>query len=201
MGEEVALAGQDLSFDRTTPKSKILQIVKAIRYIVSRARGVVTRLHLAVVGGQKLRVDGNLRLSAVPGARLTLGNSVRFYPGVSVVLDSPTAKVSIGAGTYLNRRTQIFSEDKVCIGANCAISWDVTIMDTDYHLIGKSERTQATLIGNQVLIGSGATILKGVRIGDGAVIGAGSVVTRDVPENSIAAGNPARVVREHISWK
>jgi acetyltransferase-like isoleucine patch superfamily enzyme len=45
-----------------------------------------------------------------------------------------------------------------------------------------------------------ATILKGVRIGDGAVIAAGSVVTKDVPSHCLAAGVPAKVIKEHVSW-
>jgi maltose O-acetyltransferase len=51
-------------------------------------------------------------------------------------------------------------------------------------------------IGSDVWVGGGAIILPGVRIGSRAVIGAGSVVTRDIPENVFAAGNPCRVIRE-----
>jgi acetyltransferase-like isoleucine patch superfamily enzyme len=50
-------------------------------------------------------------------------------------------------------------------------------------------------IGNDVWVGGGALILPGVTIGSGAVIGAGSVVTRDIPDNVLAVGNPCRVVR------
>jgi len=50
-------------------------------------------------------------------------------------------------------------------------------------------------IGNNVWIGGNVTILPGVTIGDNCTIGAGSVVTRDIPDNSVAAGNPARVIR------
>ena len=50
-------------------------------------------------------------------------------------------------------------------------------------------------IGKNVLIGSNSTILSGVTIGDNAVIGAGSVVTKDIPENMIAVGSPAKVIR------
>jgi acetyltransferase-like isoleucine patch superfamily enzyme len=58
-----------------------------------------------------------------------------------------------------------------------------------------------TYIGSFCVIGVGATIMGGVRIGDDVVVGAGAVVTRDVPSNSIVAGNPARVIRSGITME
>jgi len=57
------------------------------------------------------------------------------------------------------------------------------------------------VIENNVWIGFKATILKGVKIGAGAIIGAHACVTTDIPPNSIAVGNPAKVIRENILWK
>ena len=56
-------------------------------------------------------------------------------------------------------------------------------------------------IGSNVLIGRRSMIMKGVKIGDGSVIAAGSVVTRDVPAKCLAAGVPARVIRQDIQWE
>ena len=56
-------------------------------------------------------------------------------------------------------------------------------------------QTAPVIIGNNVWIGGGAIILPGVTIGDNVVIGAGSIVTKDIPDNVIAAGNPYRVIR------
>ena len=61
--------------------------------------------------------------------------------------------------------------------------------------------TQPISIGNHVWIGINVTILKGVKIGDGAIIAAGAVVTRDVPERCLAAGVPARVIKNNVSWE
>jgi len=61
-------------------------------------------------------------------------------------------------------------------------------------------RSGPVTIGDQVWIGTGATVLAGVTIGDGAVIAAGSVVAAAVPGRTLAAGNPARVVRQDVSW-
>jgi acetyltransferase-like isoleucine patch superfamily enzyme len=77
-------------------------------------------------------------------------------------------------------------------------------MDFDGHDLrvgGDPRSTRAPIIiGDDVLIGSRATILKGVTIGDGAIVGAGSVVTRSVPARALVAGNPARVIRRDVSW-
>ena len=56
-------------------------------------------------------------------------------------------------------------------------------------------------IGNHVWIGQGATILKGVTIGNNSIIAAGAIVTKDIPANCIAAGVPARVIKEDVNWK
>src|SRR5205814_9956626 len=92
------------------------------------------------------------------------------------------------------------------IGRHCLIAAGVSIADYAGHpldadarrrgLTSPLEAVRPVEIGDDVWIGSGAAILKGVSIGDRAVIGAHAVVTRDVPSDSVVAGNPARTVRE-----
>jgi hypothetical protein len=73
------------------------------------------------------------------------------------------------------------------------------ITDSDWHDIYDRTKTVGTslpvILGDNVWIGDGAKVCKGVTIGDNSVIGAGAIVTSDIPANSIAAGNPARVIK------
>jgi acetyltransferase-like isoleucine patch superfamily enzyme len=91
----------------------------------------------------------------------------------------------------------------VHVGAHTILTSNVTILA--HKLIPQKSRGRYvgepvdTHIGQWCMIGIGAVIMGGVRIGDEVVVGAGAVVTKDVPSNTIIAGNPARIVREDIT--
>lgn len=133
-------------------------------------------------------------------SRLSIDDNVVIGPGVRVITGEG-ATVTIGEKTYLSSNSLILCRESINIGMNCAISWGIQIMDTDFHMLsGQSVVTKPIKIGNNVWIGSRVTILKGVTIGDGAVIAAGSVVTKDVPASTLVGGNPAKVIRDGIEW-
>lgn len=103
--------------------------------------------------------------------------------------------VSINNGFSAVAFSKIEIRDNVLIGVNCSL------LDNDAHQIDTNKRhlassSEAIIIEENVFIGSNVTILKGVTIGKNSVIGNGSVVTKSIPNNVIAAGNPARVIRE-----
>jgi len=109
--------------------------------------------------------------------------------------------IEIGDDFYANVHLVILDGAKVTIGNNVFIAPNVGIYTAGHPL--DPERRNAGLeyalpitIGNNVWIGGGVSIMPGVTIGDGAVIGGGAVVTKDVPPNVVAAGNPVRVIRE-----
>lgn len=123
-------------------------------------------------------------------------------------------EINIGEYCYVGVNSKIWSGAKITIGDRTLISHNVNIFDNLIHpdspeerhkqfkaIIttghpGKIDLSDAPVnIGNDVLIGAQAIILKGVTIGDGAIIGAGSVVTKDVPPFTVVAGNPAKTIR------
>lgn len=134
------------------------------------------------------------------------GEKVAIGPGCKVIVGKK-ANLNIGQGTMITGGTKILCKKDINIGAKCFISWDVQIMDTDFHKLYYDEDNKANQsinpvsIGNNVWIGSGVKIMKGVKIGNGAVIGAGSIVTRDIPDNSLAVGIPAKVIKSNIKWE
>ena len=109
--------------------------------------------------------------------------------------------VHIGDLFYANFNLTIVDDGEVFIGDHVMIGPNVTIA-TAAHPVEPSLRKKALQfncpvhIGNNVWIGANTVILPGVTIGDNTVIGAGSIVTKDIPANVVAVGNPCRVLRE-----
>lgn len=110
-------------------------------------------------------------------------------------------KTHIGSYTYINFNLVVVDDGEVWIGDHVMIAPNVTISATGHPAAPKlrEKGMQFSIpvkIKNNVWIGSGAIILPGITIGENSIIGAGSIVTKDIPANVIAAGNPCRVIRE-----
>ena len=110
-------------------------------------------------------------------------------------------QISIGKRFFANFNFTVLDEAPVSIGDDCFIGPNVSIY-TACHSTDPVERNtrqewaEPVTIGNNVWIGGSVTILPGVTIGDNVTIGAGSIVTRDIPSNSIAVGNPCKVIKQ-----
>jgi tetrahydrodipicolinate N-acetyltransferase len=210
-----------------SPKKLIRTVlrVSVIRtlYLSARFRGRIIIMRRA-----RVRLARGAKISVASGSRLTLGLNINHATGLpcslrlrsnarltvhgnaeichgTLVLVSDNAHLEIGHKSYINFNSTVICYDHLIIGSNCAISWNTNILDGNAHELVVDEvarpRTQPVVLGDSVWIGAGAIILPGVIVGDGAVVAAGSIVTADVPSQTVVAGNPARVVREKVTWR
>jgi len=130
---------------------------------------------------------------------LTVDGDFSIYTGLHVSINTG-ATLRLGSG-YINNNVTIDCFEAITIGHDVAIAKGVTIRDSDGHHINQNLDTSSPIsIGDHVWIGTNSIILKGVHIGDGAVVAAGSVVSKNVPENALVGGVPARIIKHHVSW-
>ena len=132
-----------------------------------------------------------------------LSNLLGLYQRTIIVARTPEARILIGDDVGISGAT-IYARERIEIGSHTRIGANVKIMDNDFHPVDPQLRlacsnenmgVRPVVIGENVFIGCNCLILKGSRIGSNSTIGAGSVVTGSIPENCIAAGNPAKVIK------
>lgn len=165
---------------------------------------------IRVQAGSQVNVGKNVKMLrcnvTIKGRnnRLEIGDNVRLQ-NVFLQMIGEGCVLRIGSGTSIGRGSYIDSRERntvLSIGSNCSFSRNAKVMTSDGHaLYQEGERfnhAKNITIEAGVWLADGATILKGVTVGHDAVIGIHAVVTRDVPPNAIAAGNPARVVKEGV---
>jgi len=133
------------------------------------------------------------------------------------LISSNHGKIIMEEWSKLGEGCKVYCTNKVVIGQDVAIGANVTITDNNFHPTNPEDRrymrhtphdsrersaaysvSSPVIIGRNVWLGSNSRICKGVTIGDNAIVAACAVVTKDVPANSIAAGNPARIVKVDI---
>ena len=125
------------------------------------------------------------------------GEDVVIYPGASF---SCPERISIGDHTHIGERVHLRGGGHLRIGKWCQFANHVIVSTSNHKIDGGLYAGHTTdedvVIGDNVWFGSNAIVVPGVTIGDNAVIGAGAVVTKDIPANVVAAGVPARVLRQ-----
>lgn len=113
----------------------------------------------------------------------------------------PDGTLDIGERTFVNYGCSLSAMELVRIGPRCQIGTYCILMDNDFHRLEPERRLERPesapiVLEENVWLGARVIVTSGVTIGEGSVIGAGSVVTRDIPPRTLAAGVPARVIRE-----
>jgi maltose O-acetyltransferase len=155
-----------------------------------RGRALVP-LSVRLIGRIRLRGEGDVEFGQ--GATLT-GDVVPIE-----FVCYKDARISIGDHTFINYGSSISAYKEVRIGRHCLLGHHTLIVDRNEHGV---EHREVVPLPAQVIIEDhvwiGSRVVPGVFVGHHSVIGAGSVVTKDIPPNCLAVGNPARVVRRFV---
>ena len=183
----------------------------------------VNRLLFSCMGirfGKNMNVLGRISVVCGGGGEIRIGDNLYFSSGEAVnpigsnlqgaiLTDRPEARISIGDNVGMSS-TRMWIHDSLTVGNNVNIGACVLIIDTDCHEMdyrvrnhslpqseedGQYVKSAPIKIEDDVWIGAHSIILKGVTIGARSIIGAGSVVTKSIPADCIAAGNPCKVIR------
>ena len=181
---------------------------------------ILTPLAPIMMKLQKIKYGKGCKFYGLPviankGGLITIGNRLTLASGFlsnmvgmyqrSVILARDGGVIEIGDDVSMSAVT-IYAFKRIKIGNHVIVGANTKILDSDFHPVDPVYRlandddkehtiTKEVIIENNVFIGCNALVLKGVHIGRNAVVGAGSVVTKDVPDNCIVAGNPAVIVK------
>ena len=149
-----------------------------------------------------LLLKGKGKVSFGKNVQIGVIASPNFYSNYTYLeVRNFDSEINIGDNVSINNAFSAVAFSKITIQSNVLIGVNCAIIDNDGHNLEVNKRndnelkSEAILIEENVFLGDDVTILKGVTIGRNSVIGNGSIVTKSIPENVIAAGNPAQVIR------
>ncbi len=158
--------------------------------------------------GSYIAIRTKLQLRSVDAIKIGKGSCISEFSTIIIHDDQNSSfrgsELIIGENTYIGEYNNIRAGGgRIVIGDKCLISQHITITAANHsihqgmYIVDQPWSTvnNYVVIGNDVWIGANALVLPGVKIGNGAVIGGGSVVTKDIPANAVAVGNPAKVIK------
>ena len=201
-----------LQFLKEDPKGEFIFIIRKIyRTIFVIITTIVVKFIMSISGiqyGKKFKSRGFSTFERFQCSTIKLGNNVSFnsssmfnFRGINhrciIQTGKPGAKIIIGNNCGFSG-CSIVSDNEIVINDNTIVGANSTIGDRDDHEEKYASKTKPIYIGRNVWIGMNVTVMKGVTIGDNAIVGAGSIVTKDIPENAIAAGIPAKIIKYRI---
>lgn len=191
--------------------AQIAHIIDVVQTIIWRrfytlATIIKYSLYPNVKFGKKISFIGFPKFKNKPGGKIIVGDCCSFLSNPKANLiginrpciistQTSISEIIIGnncgfSGTVIGAFTRIELKDNVRCGANTLIT------DSDWHTDDpRSGTSKPILIEKNVWLGEGVKVLKGVTIGENSVIGAGSVVTKNIPSNIVAAGNPCKIIK------
>jgi acetyltransferase-like isoleucine patch superfamily enzyme len=150
---------------------------------------------LIVFGPRHVEVNGpRIRLGRDIHMMATADNPIRL-----TVFAQPGGHIELGDFSIVLPGARLSSATRISVGKNCMFATNSYVTDADWHDVydrtAAPGNTAPVVLEDNVWIGDSAIVCKGVTIGENSVVGAGAVVASDIPANSIAAGNPARVIK------
>jgi len=192
-----------------------MQLKKSIKKIINKLFYFKLRDKVTIYGKVDFSHTSKIKISnGSKKSDVILNDRCRMY---ALLISRFGGKIFLDENVKIGYDSTIVSINSVKIGKGTAIAHNVFICDNNNHPINPEDRkimynspwdspyrnwnysiSKPIVIGENVWIGTGARINKGVTLGNNSIIGANSVVTKDVPENCIVAGNPARVVKTDI---
>jgi acetyltransferase-like isoleucine patch superfamily enzyme len=181
------------------------QLLRLTDRIGGRLRGLALKMRLMASGGRvgrRLSAGRGVRIRAAHDAKIRIGDHVSLASGVILSVGSK-ATFDVGNDVYVGHYTLIGAEHSIIIGDHVQIAEHCSIRDHDHDVSAISMHSESLVclpvcIGEGSWIARGVAVLKGARIGEGAVIGANAVVRGAIPQNAIAVGVPASVVRMRL---
>jgi len=151
---------------------------------------------------QPLMIRGDGLVSVGEKVQIGYESSSGFWNSYAYFDLRGKGEIHIGNEVMINNNVALTADDaSIEIGSHTVIGINLSIMTSDGHALDPAHRHDGPInclpvcIGEHVFLGDNVTILKGVRIGRNTVIGANSLVTKDIPDNAIASGNPCNVLR------
>lgn len=182
-------------------KSKIF-IYKNCQIKIANSANIIGNYKLGI--GKIVNYTGVLPTVFVmyPNSTIKLTGKFYIYSGCKIVVQEKGV-LELGSGSFINVDSKIYCNNNITIGKNVFIGENVIIRDSDDHNVIRKGyiNTKPIIIRDHVWIGMKSIILKGVTIGQNSIVAAGSVVTKDVPDNVIVAGVPAKIIRKNTNWR